>query len=86
MRCHATKLDAELRANGIPIHGCNSDGIIWLKDEATAAHRATAARVLATHDYDACCAAESVAKERAAKIDAEMRAMAEERLVARGEL
>ena len=85
-RYHATRLDGELRAAGVPLHGCNSNGAIHFKDEATAAHRARAAEILAAHDFDACCVAENTAKARAAKIDAEMRRIAEERLIARGEL
>ena len=86
MRVVSAILDAALKAAGVPIHGCASTGRIDFKDEATDKHRAMAASILAAHNYDACGAAEHAAKERAAKIDAEMRRMAEERLIARGEI
>ena len=83
---HTTALDAQLHAVGVPIHGCNSNGVVWFKDDATVEHRRTAARVLAAHDYAACVAAEKDAKEREAKIEAEMRRQAEATLVDRGEI
>ena len=47
---NASALDAELKAAGIPIHGCASTGRIAFKDEATAEQRARAAAILAAHD------------------------------------
>lgn len=47
---NAKKLDAELKAAGIPIHGCASTGRIDFAPEATEEHRALAAQILAAHD------------------------------------
>ncbi len=50
---NSTKLDCELREAGIPIDGCNSNGVISFKPEATQAHRDQATRILAAHNpYD----------------------------------
>lgn len=44
-------LDAELRAAGLRIYGCSSDGYIaWSDDPPTGADLATAKGVLAAHD------------------------------------
>lgn len=50
MIVNAAKLDAELRAAGVPIDGCSSGGRIDYRPEATDGHRAIAAAVLAAHD------------------------------------
>lgn len=50
MIVNAEKLDAELRAAGVPIHGCDSSGGIQFRDEATQAQRDQAAALLAAHD------------------------------------
>ena len=44
------KLTEELVADGIPIHGCSSDGRIDFKDEATDTHKAQAAIIFSLHD------------------------------------
>lgn len=44
------KLDAQLRAAGVPIHGCTSKGRIDFREEASANDRAYAAAILAAHD------------------------------------
>lgn len=46
-------LDQELRAAGVPIHGCASDGRVDFKPEATDAHRAKAEEVKAAHNAEA---------------------------------
>lgn len=53
----ATSLDRELRAAGVPIHGCDSTGRVSFAPEATAEHRAEAERVKARHDKAAAVAA-----------------------------
>lgn len=55
---NATKLDKELRAAGLAIHGCSSDGRVdfadgtsWRPgDPADTPERATAAKVVAAHN------------------------------------
>ena len=47
---NVSKLDAELKSAGIPIHGCASTGRIDFTPEATEEHRALAAQILAAHD------------------------------------
>ncbi len=47
---NARKLDAELRAAGIPIDGCSSNGTIWFRAEATEAQKKQAQDILAAHD------------------------------------
>jgi len=47
---NATKLHDELVAAGIPIIGCNSNGEVRFKDEATAAQRTQTATIVAAHD------------------------------------
>lgn len=50
---NVSKFDTELKAAGIPIHGCASTGRIDFRDEATTEQRAQAAAILAVHDpYD----------------------------------
>ena len=45
-----TQLDAELKAAGLRIHGCASDGRIDWIDPPTQTQRDSAAAVLAAHD------------------------------------
>ncbi len=48
---NTTKLDGELKAAGLPIVGCSSDGRIdWAEGHPTAEERAAAEAVLAAHD------------------------------------
>lgn len=63
---NASALDVELKAAGVPIHGCASSGRIDFKDSATDADRKRAVEILAAHDYEACCRAEAQAKALAA--------------------
>lgn len=74
------KLDRELRANGIPIHGCDSGGGIQFMDEATSEQRDLAAQILA--DFDAVKADADEAREKLelAAIDIEQKRAAAERL------
>lgn len=50
MSVNVEKLDAELRAAGIPIDGCSSTGQIDYRPEATQAQRDQGAAILAAHD------------------------------------
>ena len=50
MNINVGKLDKELRDAGIPIDGCNSNGEIWFKDEATAVQKKLAEDVMKRHD------------------------------------
>jgi hypothetical protein len=50
MTYNPTRLDAELRAAGIPIDGCASDGRIDFRPEATEVDRTRADAILAAHD------------------------------------
>lgn len=50
MIVNVLKLDAELKAAGIPIHGVSSSGRIDYKDEATQAQRDQGAAILAAHN------------------------------------
>lgn len=50
MTINPTKLDQELRAAGVPIHGCDSTGVVFFMDAATSEQRATAAQIVAAHD------------------------------------
>ncbi len=50
MTINATKLDRELRAAGVPIHGCASSGRVDYTTAATAGDRDRAAQVIAAHD------------------------------------
>lgn len=59
---NVAKLDAELRAAGIPIHGCSSSGRVDFRDEATPEQRALAAQIVSAHDP-----APSYAERRAAE-------------------
>ena len=47
------KLTEELQVAGIPIHGCNTKGVIHFKDEATPQHIAQAQAILNAHDPNA---------------------------------
>ena len=50
---NVSKLDKELKAGGVPIDGCSSDGTIQYRTEVTAEQRAQAVAILAAHDpYD----------------------------------
>ena len=50
---NAPKLDEELRQAGIPIFGCNSDGIISFKPEATDEQKELAKKIVYNHNsYD----------------------------------
>ena len=58
----STSLDAELKAAGLVIHGCSSDGRIDWTTPPTTAQLATAQAVLSTHDPTARLATESAAR------------------------
>lgn len=47
---NATKLTQELRSAGVPIDGCNSNGIVFFKPEATQEHKDLASQILANHN------------------------------------
>jgi hypothetical protein len=49
---NVTKLDATLKAAGIPIHGVDSNGSISFKPEATSQQIADAATIVANHTDD----------------------------------
>ena len=50
MDYNVQKLDKELRDNGIPIHGCDVNGKIHFKDEATEEQRLQAETIKNNHD------------------------------------
>jgi hypothetical protein len=91
MLYNATRLDGELRAAGLPIAGCSSDGRIdWLPGHPTPQEEAAAAAVLAAHDPTPVPApdpdAELKAAIEAAQAEIERTATLEEMKVAMREL
>ena len=50
MNINVGKLDKELRDAGIPIDGCNSEGEIWFKEDATDEQKKMAEDVMKRHD------------------------------------
>lgn len=85
MRCNATALDAELKAAGIPIDGCSSDGRVFFRIEATEAHRSAAAQVVAAHDSAAADAAAEMTQAKKEAIRLELERASAERLGFAGE-
>jgi len=47
---NTSKLTSELQAVGIVTNGCNSDGIVWDKDNNEIQHRPDVEAVIAAHD------------------------------------
>lgn len=82
MRWNIQHLDADLRADGIPIDGVSGTrtGRIDFRPEATREQRALAERIRDTHNADAADASEKLAKCRIALISAESCRAAAERL------
>lgn len=83
MKVNPTLLSQELRAAGIPIDGCDSEGGIQFKAEATVAQRVLAEQVLAQHDAakpsDAekrVIAARKLIKDNFSTLSPEMKALA----------
>ncbi len=65
---NATKLHIELERAGIPIEGCNSDGRIDFRPEATPAQRQQAEQLKAIHNPDTLLPDEQARKDDLAEI------------------